>query len=44
MTESKRKLNTHDRAATERALLEAAATLFSRLNSLLMISSASSVV
>jgi TetR/AcrR family transcriptional regulator, regulator of cefoperazone and chloramphenicol sensitivity len=29
VTESKRKLKTHDRAATERALLEAAARLFS---------------
>jgi AcrR family transcriptional regulator len=30
VTESKRRLNTHDRAATERALLEAAARLFSK--------------
>jgi TetR/AcrR family transcriptional regulator, regulator of cefoperazone and chloramphenicol sensitivity len=30
VTESKRKLNTHNRAATERALLEAAARLFSK--------------
>jgi len=30
VTESKRKLNTHDRAATELALLEAAARLFSK--------------